>query len=75
MLQELWIIFLTQSHFDVTKIIRLNCTHNLFMNSPKKRFNKDSKKLQRISFNHSPGNDFKDFPNFYKKSAAILFSS
>ena len=45
------------------------------MNNPNKRFNKDSKKLQQISFNHSSGNDFKDFPNFYKKCDAILFSS
>ena len=63
------IVFITKSHFKVTKDVRLNSTHFFIMKIPNKR------ELQQIALNHSSDIDFKDFMNIYKKihQRAILF--
>ena len=47
------LVFISQSHFKVPKIIRLNATHYFIMETINKR------ELQQIASNHS--SDFKDF--------------
>ena len=51
---------ISQSHFKVSKTIRLNATHYFIMKIPKKR------ELQQISSNHSSDIDFKGFMKLYK---------
>ena len=55
------IVFITQSHFKVSKNVRLNSTHFFIMKIPNKR------ELQQIALNHSSDTDFKDFKKIYKK--------
>ena len=65
--QNVFLTFITQSHFAVPKNVGLNSTHYFVMKIPNKR------ELQQIAFNHSSDNDFQDFMNLYKKCAEKLF--
>ena len=58
------LVFITQSHFAVSKTIRLNSTHYFIIKIPNKQ------ELQRIAFNHSSDIDFKDVMNLYKNCTA-----
>ena len=58
------LVFITQSSFAVSKIIRLNSTHYFVAKIPNKR------ELQQIPFNHSSDIDFQEFTNLHKKSTA-----
>ena len=49
------LVFITQSHFDVSKNIWRKSTHYLIMKIPNK------KELQQIVYNHSSDIDFKDY--------------
>ena len=60
--------FITQSHFNVPKDVRLNSTHFFITKIPNKR------ELQQIALNHSSDIDFKDFVNIYKKCTAEPYS-
>ena len=51
------LVFITESYFAVLKNIRLNLAHYFVMKIPNKR------KLQQITFNHSPDIDFQDVMN------------
>ena len=52
--------FLTQSYFNVTKDVRLNCTHYIIFKLNNKR------ELQNIAINHSADIDYKDFIKIYR---------
>ena len=54
------LVFISQSYFKVSKIVRLNTTHYFVI----KIFNK--RELQEITLNHSSYIDFKDFMKLYK---------
>ena len=54
------LVFISQSYFKVSKIVRLNTTHYFVI----KIFNK--RELQEIALNHSSYIDFKDFMKLYK---------
>ena len=56
------IVFITQSYFNVSKDVRLNCAHFFIMKIPNKR------EPQQNELNHS--SDFKDFIKIYKKCTA-----
>ena len=58
------LVFISQSYFAVPRKIRINSTHYFIMKIPNKR------EVQQNAFNHSLGNDFKDFMNLYKKFTA-----
>ena len=62
------IVFITQYYFKVPKDFRLNSTHFLNMEIPKKR------ELQQIALNHSSDIDFNDFMKIYKKCTAEPYS-
>ena len=49
------LVFISQSYFKMSKIIRLNATNYFIMKIPDKR------ELQQIASNHSSNLDFKDF--------------
>ena len=53
------LVFITQSHFSVTKNIRLNFTHCFIMKISNKW------EFQQVAFNHSLDIDFKAFLNPY----------
>ena len=53
--------FITQSHFAVSKNIRLISTNYFVMKIPNNR------ELQQVAFNNSSDIDYQDFMNFYKK--------
>ena len=61
---NIYLVFITQSYFPVSKNIRLNSTHYFVMKISNKR------KLQQIAFNHSSDINFQDFMNLYKKCTA-----
>ena len=61
-------VFITQSHFPVSKEVRLNSTHYLIMEIYNKR------ELQNIATNHSPDVDYKDFMNIYRKCTSEPYS-
>ena len=58
---NIYLVFITQSYFKVSKNVRLNTTHFFIIKIPNKR------ELQQIATNHSSDIDFKDFINIYKK--------
>ena len=63
------LVFVSQSYFEVPKTIRLNATHYCLMKIYTKR------ELQKISSNHLPAIDFKDFIKLIKiilKNTSIL---
>ena len=58
---NIYLVFITQSYFKVSKNVRLNTTHFFIIKIPNKR------ELQQIATNHSSDIDFKDFIDIYKK--------
>ena len=62
------IVFITQSHFKVSKDVRLNFTHFFIMKIPNKR------EFQQIALNYSSGINSKDFIKIYKKYAGKTYS-
>ena len=65
---NIFIVFITQSYFNVPKDVRLISTHFFIMKIPNKR------ELQQITSNHSSDIDFKDFIKIFKKYTAELYS-
>ena len=63
-----YLVFITQSYFDVLKSIRLNSTHYFVMKISNKR------EIQQIPFNHSSGIDCQHFVNLYKICTAKPYS-
>ena len=63
---NIYLVFITQSYFDVLKNIRLNSTHYFVTKIPNKR------ELQQIAFNCSSDIEFQDFMNLYKNCLHIL---
>ena len=55
------LVFITQSHFSVSKDVRLNSTHHLIMKISNK------KELQNLSINHLADNDCKNFIKIYRE--------
>ena len=66
--QNVFLTFITQSHFAVPKNVGLNSTHYFVMKIPNKR------ELQQIAFNHSSDTDLQNFMNLYKNYTAKLYS-
>ena len=58
---NIFLVFITQSYFDVPKNVRLNTTH---YSLPNKR------ELQQIAINHSSNINTKDFINIYRQCPA-----
>ena len=58
---NIFLVFITQSFFNVPKDIRIYLTHYFVMKIPSKR------ELKQIASNHSSNIDFQDFINLYKK--------
>ena len=54
---NIYVVFITQSYYKVSKDVRLNTSHFFIMKIPNKR------ELQQIALNHSSEIDFKDFIN------------
>ena len=59
-----FIAFITQSYFIVSKDVRLNSTHFFIVKIPNKR------ELQQIALTHLSDIDFKDFIKIYEKCTA-----
>ena len=57
---NVFLCFISQSYFSISKQVRLNSTHYLIMKIHNKR------ELQNIAFNHSADIDFKDFLKIYR---------
>ena len=55
------LVFITQSHFSVSKDVRLNSTHHLIMKISNK------KELQNLAINHLVDNDCKNFIKIYRE--------
>ena len=66
--QNLYLVFITQSYFSVSKHIRLNSTPYFVL----KILNKSE--LQLMEFNHSSDIDFQEFTNLCKKCTAKPYS-
>ena len=62
------IVFITQSYFKVSKVVRLNFTHFFIMKIPNKR------EFHQIALNYSSGINSKDFIKIYKKYASKTYS-
>ena len=60
------IFFITQSHFKVTKDVRLDSPHFFIMKISNRR------ELQQIATNHSSDIDSKDFIKIYKKCTVFM---
>ena len=58
---NIFLVFITQSYFSVSKEVRLSSTHYFIM----KIYNKGE--LQNIATNHSAGIDYNDFMKIYRK--------
>ena len=58
---NIYLVFITESYFKVTKDVRLNSTHFFIMKIPNKR------ELRQIVLNHSSDINSKDFIKIYKK--------
>ena len=65
---NIFIVFITQSYFKVSKDVRLNSTRFFITKIPNKR------ELQQIALNHSSDIDFKDFMKIYKKCTKVPYS-
>ena len=63
---NIFLVLITKSLFAVSKNVRLITTEYLVMKITNKR------ELQQITFNRSPGIDFQDFINLYKKRISKL---
>ena len=57
---NIFLVFITQSYFSVSKEVRLNSTHYFIM----KIYNK--RELQNIATNHSAGIDYNNFMKIYR---------
>ena len=57
---NIFLVFIVQSYFKISKDVRLNSTRFFIMKSPNKR------ELQQIALNYSSDIDFKDFMKIYK---------
>ena len=64
---NIFLLFIIQSYFSVSKNIRLNTTHYFIMKIANKR------ELQQITFNHSSDIDSKDIMDFLKKCTEKLY--
>ena len=62
------LVFITKSHFKVSKDIRLNTSHVFIAKIPNKR------ELQQIAINHSSDINTKDFANIYRNRTAEPYS-
>ena len=65
---EVFLVFITQSHFAIPKDNWLNSAHYFVMKIPNKR------EFWQIVFNHSSDIDFQDLMNLYKKCTAKSYS-
>ena len=65
---NIFLVFITQSYFSVSKDVRLNSTHYLIMKINNKR------ELQNIAINHSTDIDYKDFMEIYRECAKDRFN-
>ena len=61
---NIFLVFIKQSYFAVSKNIRQNSTRCFILKIPNKR------ELQQIVFNHSSDIEFQDFMDLYKKPIA-----
>ena len=64
---NIFLVFITQSYFAITKNIKLSSTHYFLMKILNER------ELQKITINHSTDIEFKDFMNLYKKCTAEMY--
>ena len=62
------LVFITQFHFLVPKVVRLNSTHYLIMKINNRR------ELQNIAINHSADIDYKDFMKIYRECTKEPYS-
>ena len=58
---NIFLVFITQSYFQVPKDVRLNTSHFFIAKIPNKR------ELQQTAINHSSDISAKDFANIYRK--------
>ena len=58
---NIFLVFITQSYFQVPKDVRLNTSHFFIAKIPNK------KELQQTAINHSSDISAKDFANIYRK--------
>ena len=65
---NIFLLFITQSYFEVPKDFRLNSTHLFIMKIPNKR------ELQQTALNYSSDTYFKNFIKIYKKCTAESYS-
>ena len=65
---NIYIAFIKQSYFKVSKDVRLNSIHFFIMKILNKR------ELQQIALNHSSDIDFKDFMKIYKECTKEPYS-
>ena len=65
---NIYLVFIEQSYFTITKNVIINSTYYFVVRIPDKR------ELQQMAFNHSSDIDFQDFINFYKKCTAKPYS-
>ena len=65
---NIYLIFIIQCYFAVSKYFRLNPIHYFVIKIPNKR------ELQQIAFKHSSDINFQDFMNLYKRCAAKPYS-
>ena len=66
--ENISLVFITQSYLKVPKDVRLNTTHFFVAQIPNKR------ELQEIAINHSSYISTKDFINIYRECTAEPFS-
>ena len=62
------LVFITQSNFSVSKVVRLNSTHYLIMKTNNKR------ELENIAINHSADIDYQDFKKIYRECTKELYN-
>ena len=65
---NIYLVFITQSHFKVPKDVRLNTSLFFIAKIPNKR------ELQQIAINHSSDISTKDFTNIYRECTAEPYS-
>ena len=63
-IQNVSLVFITQSYFKVPKDVKLNTSHFFITKIPNKR------ELQQIAINHLSDINTKDFANIYRKRTA-----
>ena len=64
---NIYLIFIMQCYFAVSKYFRLNPIHYVVMKI------QDKRELQQIAFKHSSDINFQDFMNLYKKYCKTIF--